>query len=490
MGQNETSPATQDDPVLIALRADLTAKKSEARTILADPGATEERIKRAESLPAEIAGVQVKIDARLDALRSLTSLKGSVSESDRWESEPDPLPPFVGGTKTADIQAKGHGRTLRIDHVSSPEERKMLTGGFHSLGHFAWCVAKAGRDGRAGVEHAVKHLNEWDQLQSKMVPFMMERKAPSGMFELSDPDGGLLVPPQFSNQIYQRMVDTNELLARLSPIPATSNVIKLRAVKEDSRADGSRGGGVLGYWENEADQYIRSKTQFRPVELNLHKLTVFTFITEELLADSDVAIDTFIGNLAAKEINFKLNDGIVNGTGAGMPKGILTSGSLITATAVTGQGAGTFVFQNVLKMYSRVVAGQRGSLVWLYNQDVEPQLYGMYLPTGTAAGVIIFTPNQAGTGFTLMGRPALVIEQAQSVGTAGDVIAFATDGYICATKGGIQSFMSMHLRFDYDEFAYKWRFRFDGQMWDAAPLTPFKGTNTVSSVVVLSSTRT
>ncbi len=145
---------------------------------------------------------------------------------------------------------------------------------------------------------------------------------------------------------------------------------------------------------------------------------------------------------------------------------------------------------NTLALYARVIAGQRGSLVWLYNQDVEPQLFQMYLPTGTAAGVAIFTPNQAADGFKLMGRPALVMEQCQSLGTAGDVIAFATDGYACATKGGIESFMSMHLRFDYDEVAYKWRFRFDGQPYDNVVLTPYKGSTTVSSTTVLSSTRT
>jgi HK97 family phage major capsid protein len=112
------------------------------------------------------------------------------------------------------------------------------------------------------------------------------------------------------------------------------------------------------------------------------------------------------------------------------------------------------------------------------------------MPTGTAAGVAIFTPNQANNGFNLMGRPAVIMEQCESLGTSGDLIAFATDGYACITKGGIESFMSMHLRFDYDETAYKWRFRFDGQPYDLSPLTPYKGANTVSSIVTLNSNRT
>jgi hypothetical protein len=48
----------------------------------------------------------------------------------------------------------------------------------------------------------------------------------------------------------------------------------------------------------------------------------------------------------------------------------------------------------------------------------------------------------------------------------------------------------MHLRFDYDETVFKFTLRMDAQpLWDV-PLTPFKGTNTQSPFVALSSTRT
>lgn len=470
------------------LRARWQEKHDAATALIEGDSPSPEAVKSATAYFDERDAFGRQIEEAEATTRAAADLKGRAAEGQKWAAEPA-APPPNWGIKAPDVQLEGKGRSIRIDHVASPEEKLMMTGGFRSLGHFAWSIANQGQNGQGGSESARKALGEWDGLQRKMVAFMMERKAPQGMFEMSDPDGGLLVPPQFSNQIYQRMVETNDILQRINPIPMTSNVLKLRAVAEDSRVDGSRGGGILGYWEGEADQYVKSKTKFRPIELNLHKLIVFTYITEELLNDSDVAIDAFIGNLAAREINFKLNDGIVNGIGSGMPSGILASGSLITVAAVTGQGAGTFTYANVLAMYSRIVAGQRGSLVWLYNQDVEPQLFAMYQATGTAAGVLIFTPNSPGK-FNLMGSPTVVVEQAQTLGTAGDVIAFATDGYICGTKGGVQSFMSMHLRFDYDEFAYKWRFRFDGQMWDDKPLTPFKGTKTVSSVAVLSSTRT
>src|SRR5262249_25927602 len=141
--------------------------------------------------------------------------------------------------------------------------------------------------------------------------------------------------------------------------------------------------------------YTSTKATFRKVQLRLNKLIVMTPVTEELLADSAIALQSYLMTKAPREINFKINDAIIRGQGNGMPVGILTSGSKITAGAVSGQGANTIVYQNVLEMYARVIAGQRSSLVWLYNQDAEPQLLKLFMPTGTAAGVAIFTPNQA-----------------------------------------------------------------------------------------------
>ncbi len=380
--------------------------------------------------------------------------------------------------KSFNLENTLHVRRQIVECGDSEIDKMAPTGGFKSLGHFAWCLVRRGRR-NDGDAHANQMLKNWKELQVK---------APSGMFEESDPDGGDLIPREFSNQVYERMVAMNQILPYLEGLPLTGNSLTIPALKEDSRQDGYRHGGVLGYWEGEADQYSRVRPQFRQINLKLHKLTVLTYVTEELLLDSAVALETYLGRLVPKEINFKINDALINGKGAGMPMGFLNAQSKLTVSARSGQGAGTFTYGNVLDMWSRAIAGQREGAVWLYGQDVEPAIYGMYQATGTAAGVAVFTPNEP-VQFKLMGRPALVMEQCQVLGTEGDVILFCPEGYATIIKGGLQSFMSMHLRFDYDEFAYKWRFRMDGQPYDDVALTAFKGSNTYSSIVTLNSTR-
>ena len=383
--------------------------------------------------------------------------------------------------RSAAPSQKGYEFGNRIDTGKSVIDKKMMTGGFKSLGHFGWAQVKRGRH-NDGEPSALQAFKSWNELQTK---------APSGMFEQSDPDGGDLIPPQFSNQIYERMVAKNLILQYLNPITVNGNTMTIPALKEDSRVDGSRGGGILGYWEGEASQYVFSKSRYRNVNLRLHKLTVYTAATDELINDSPIALEQFLLRKAPEEINFKINDAVINGNGSGIPLGVLNAGSKIVVGAVSGQGANTIVYQNITDMWARCIAGQRGSAIWLYNQDAESAIVRMFQATGTAAGIALFTPNEDNApGMKLMSRPALVMEQCQTLGTAGDLILFAPEGYVSITKGGIESFMSMHLRFDYDETVFKVRFRFDAQPFDNVALTPYKGSNTVSSIVVLNSTRT
>src|SRR4030042_2014914 len=134
--------------------------------------------------------------------------------------------------------------------------------------------------------------------------------------------------------------------------------------------------------------------------------------------------------------------------------------------------------ENIIKMYSRRFASMTGNYVWYYNQNIEPQLFTMSQAVGTG-GIPVYMPpgglSDAPYG-RLMGLPAIAIEQASTLGTQGDIIlANLQNGYILAEKGGIQSDMSIHVRFIYDESVFRFVLRVDGQPVRASVLTPYKG---------------
>jgi len=305
--------------------------------------------------------------------------------------------------------------------------------------------------------------------------------AGSGLSESVPSDGGFLVQQDFSTVLLQDVFKTGVLADRCRriPISANANSIKIPGIDETSRAS-SRMGGIVGYWEDEADLKTKSKPKFRKIELSLKKLVGLCYATDELL-DDVTALEGVIRAGFASEFGFLLDDAIVNGTGAGQPLGYMNAGCLVTVAKETGQDADTVVAENVIKMYSRIFASSRSNAVWLINQNVEPQLFTMSLAVGTG-GVPVYMPAGGLSGqpyATLFGRPVIAIEQAASLGDTGD-IAFVdlAGGYILAEKGGIQADMSIHVRFIYDESVFRFVLRIDGQPVRASALAPYKGSST------------
>jgi HK97 family phage major capsid protein len=150
----------------------------------------------------------------------------------------------------------------------------------------------------------------------------------------------------------------------------------------------------------------------------------------------------------------------------------------------TGQAAKTITFDNIVSMWSRMHSRSRATAAWFINQDAEPSLSKMSMPVGTG-GVPVYMPANGLADSplaTLMGRPVIPIEYAATLGTVGDIILADMRAYAVGLRGGVDSAMTMHLRFDYNETAFRFLFEVDGQPWLAAPITPFKGSNTTNNL--------
>ena len=85
---------------------------------------------------------------------------------------------------------------------------------------------------------------------------------------------------------------------------------------------------------------------------------------------------------------------------------------------------------------------------------------------------------------TLFGRPVIPVEQCATLGDVGDIVLADFSQYLLADKP-LETALSMHVRFLYDEQTFRIVYRVDGQpMWSSA-LTPAKGTATLSPFVTL-----
>ncbi len=315
---------------------------------------------------------------------------------------------------------------------------------------------------------------------------VQQRAFAVGGSELVPSDGGFLVQPEFSRELVKRMYQTGEILRRCTLMPMTNGGLRFPQFSETSRVAGSRLGGVQCFYENEAVTLVPVKPNFELSELTPKKITGLINVTNELALDSD-ALDSWANYAFSQEGTFKLEAAIVGGTGAGMPLGVTKAPGLVTVAKDAGQAAGTVTTTNVANMRTALWAAGRKNAIWLYNQDLLPQLSGLVTTVGTAGSMSnLWHWAQGGEDETdrLAGIPAFPSEYCQAPGTTGDLILVDFSRYIVSFREQ-RTDVSIHVRFLTDERVFKFVLRVDGQPIDEAPVTPDHGTVATSPMVAL-----
>ncbi|MCU0810127.1 MAG: phage major capsid protein [Thiobacillaceae bacterium] len=343
----------------------------------------------------------------------------------------------------------------------SDENLDKKTFGFKSFGEYAFHVRNAAL-GNGRMDHRLKAA------------------ASTYGNESSGPDGGFAVPTQFASEIASLALEEQSLLSMADDTPVSGNSMSFP--RDETTPWGST--GITATWDGEGETANQKKPVLGLDTLRLKKLRVLVPATDELLADS-TAMTAHLTRKMGEAVLWKTNDAIVNGTGAGMPLGILNAVSLVAQAKETSQTADTINATNVAKMYGRCMKGAGANLVWLVNPDAYAQIIVMTLgdqPIWTA-------PNQGISGAPdglLMGRPIILTDACDTVGDQGDIILANMAGYRAITKAGGEEFSeSMHLWFDQDITAFKLVFRMDGQPALAAAVTPPNSAVTRSHFVAL-----
>jgi HK97 family phage major capsid protein len=314
-----------------------------------------------------------------------------------------------------------------------------------------------------------------------------QQLAASGASASVPADGGFAIGTEFSTALLTRARETAKIfpLCQEIPIGEGADSVELPYIDETSRANGSRWGGVQMYWAGEADTVIGTKPKIARHEMRLEQLKGLAYATERLLRNAPAMAAVF-ENAFASEAAFKLDDAVWRGTGAGMPLGFsvqnLGAALLVQVAKKTGQAADTFVIENATAMLSRLLRDPGDRVVWLANQDTIGQF-----PLMTVGQQPVFLPNNNAAGSpyygTLFGYPIILVEQAETLGDAGDVVLANLSKYVTITQGGLRSASSMHVRFIYDEMTFKWGLDVNGQSMVKVPITPYKGSSTLSPFV-------
>ncbi len=356
---------------------------------------------------------------------------------------------LVGQLST--LETKSTGRRPNYNITTHDNELDDPTDGFKHHGEFAKAVHKAcvggGMDKRLEI-----------------------RLKANGASEGVSADGGFATPVEFAQTVYNDIIAQDSLMNSCFTIPMASASIKLPAINYTQQGVF----GVTANWEGEGASIPTSKPPYRQPQLVLNKLTILAPVTSELLEDG-LAVESTINFLASEALTYKINDAIINGTGAGQPAGVVGYGSTV---AVARNTTVTVKAIDVIKMNS-VFLGNENRAEWLISKgDVTPQL----LTIQDAGGrYLYFAPGTFGDNkgpANMLGMRVRPLINCQPLGTTGDIILWDPKTYVIGYKStGINKAMSIHLYFQTDEVAFRWTFRMDGRPWRDTTLAAAKGSS-------------
>jgi HK97 family phage major capsid protein len=452
--------------------ADLETRRSE---IVAATDAFRLRMEAGEDLTDEEtdeieanADELTKLDKKIKAVKLLTP-QGQGRRTNPEPQNRDPATP--GGRRTVPAEPR----------ADNPRQ------GFRSFGAFAQSVLN---HYRGNITDDVTRLRNiaGDQIRNSTTTYGNEGIGT---------DGGFLIPPSFSQEIWQKVQAEENLLSRCTPLITDGNSMML---PKDETTPWQTSGGVQVYWEGEGQAPTAGKPLMELAALRLCKLMGIVPISEELMQDAS-GLESWLRAKAPAKMAAKINTAIVSGTGVGQPLGIIPGYSAVGASVVqvskaTSQPATTIWMANIEDMYARMYAPWRRNAVWLINQDLEAQLGrmafqavgGASLLPGTNPVPAYLPPGglSASPYATLKGRPVVPIEACSAIGNLGDIIFADLSQYWALTKsGGIQTDTSIHLYFDQALTAFRFIFRVNGQPAWSSTISRQNGSNTLSWAVAL-----
>lgn len=302
----------------------------------------------------------------------------------------------------------------------------------------------------------------------------------------SDPYGGLLVPVAMSPDVRTVGADQNPFLGNVTSVPMQTRAVDVLA-RVDKDHSSSVSGGLTVSRRDETNSISSSRMQLEKVSLKATGLFGLAYATRELMQDSPQSISALLQQGFDDEFPATILEEMISGNTPGKLEGILNTPATITVAKEGGQAADTITANNVLKMRQRAWRFGAGSF-WVANHDTYLQLTDLQVESDNNAGAYwLFRPgNGVDVPDTLLGRPIIFSEFAETLGDKGDLMLISQPSqYLYGVYQPLRSEESMHVRFENHEQVFKFWTENAGAPWWRSALTPKKGANTLSPFVTL-----
>lgn len=375
------------------------------------------------------------------------------------------------------IRTAADGRSIVVDSIEAGESEADRTRG---LGDFVGQVARA--TGLGDIEEARAAHERLTKV------YGVSRALNEGQGSA----GGYTTPVQYETQILQLAGEEQIFLPFATEVPLGARQVEWPALDQyQAPAAGQSAyyGGVRVYRRGEAASRTQTEPRFNKVTLISQDLTAYSEVSRDLLQDSAASLDAMIPRLFGGAIGWRADWESINGTGGAMMLGVRNSPCVINVTRNTSS---TIKYQDIFKMYTRLLSSERGFAKWYVHPFtmetlmslVDPSNRFIFLPTYTGP---YDGPLAARPSGMLLGIPVVESEKCPVLGAAGDINLWSPRRYLHGKRSGLEIGLSEHFKFDSDQIAFRAKIRNDGkpQLLNSITLSDGAGTNKQTAFVSL-----
>ncbi len=310
------------------------------------------------------------------------------------------------------------------------------------------------------------------------------------MGETAGSTGGFMVPIEFRPELLRLIIEDQVVRPNAFVVPMTSDTLWWPKIVDISHVSYIHGGFTGTVNAESADLSSgEADPTFGLVQLIAKKYSDFKTVPNELIMDSPISVMPLIGVLARQGLGFYEDRDAIWGYGANTSmKGFMRSGSLIS---VTRSVSSHINWEDILGMQSHLFPSSYKRAVWVCSPSAIVDLGQMGIAVGTGgSGVWIANiPGQNAANalpMQILGRPLIISEKMQPLGTAGDIALCDFSYYIIGDRMDVTIAVSTERYFEKDQTGFRIVERVDGQPWIDSALTAYNATDTLSAFISLS----
>ena len=449
------------------LRNQRTAKLAEARAIHAT-GETEKRTLTPEEQTA-FDGLVAQVDEHEQRIADLESMSVpadvAVASNDAGTARSNKLSELEASSKrpaarrSSPIEAPAFVRDFG-DRQSTSDRALALRGwlGFHSVNGANDAQRVAAQ--RSGLE-----------LGNNRLSFKLNAKAPKNQAEaraqsLSGSAGGYTVPQGFLNQLEASLLAFGGMREVATVLrTAEGNDLPIPTVSDHANV-----GAILA----ENTQVAEQDMTFGQITLKAYKYSSKLIrVSAELLQDSAIDLESFIGGALGERIARILNTHFTTGDNSSKPQGITSSGAGITAASATA-----ITYGELVELQHSVDPSYRQNARFMMHDStfkaIRKLLDGQNRP--------IFQPDiTAASPGTLLGSPIVINQDCATIAASAKAVFFGDFSKYLIRD--VQDFTLLRLEeryADYHQVGFVGFSRHDGRILDA-------GTDPIKHLVMAAS---